>query len=135
MGEQLKFSIGDMYITDKVTGEQFKIGNTNETTVDLMVEYDKSLYSPLFSCAQSMDFTGSITAEGNEFLSKMYEEFEKYKNMTPKEKTLKATKGLYDTIFVPTAELMDDLIKEFGELNYVVNEYACGVIFYNSMEE
>ncbi len=42
-------------------------------------------------------------------------------NLTPEERTLKATDGKYDTIIVPNVEFEHKFRAEFGNLNFVIN--------------
>jgi len=54
-------------------------------------------------------------------------------NLTPKERTLKATDGKYDTVGVKNMETLVKLREKFGNLNYELNKiFGDSVVLYNS---
>lgn len=70
------------------------------------------------------------TSKLNEIMEKLY------LNLTPEERTLKATDDKYDTIYVPNEEMLYIARREFGDLNFVINNHMGKdtIIMFNSGE-
>jgi hypothetical protein len=69
--------------------------------------------------------TNTTTSFCKEDFDRVIELMREISEITPKEYTLRATDGKYDTIFVPDWELLGILKKEFGnKLNVIVNTYV-----------